>query len=250
VANSLNFAGTDLRDYGLITTSYDLPVTQDAQSIRLQNKAYAWRSSLTPKLMSFGIIVTAATNALLITVLDNIKTKLNTREDAALILDILSTRYWNVRFDSLTGGFISPVAWKGSLSFTALDPLAYSTSETSTGPHTINETPETIIETAGGTANARPVYTLTAGEALNGIAVELSNTTTGITLTWEGDLADTDVLTIDCANWLVSKNDTPSMATVSGQFPYLVPGSNTLTVTDFYNAVGGTLGIVYRARYL
>jgi len=247
VANSLTFNSTDLQDYGLITTSYDLPVAQDAQSIRLQNKAYAWRSSLQPKAIAVGVVVTAASQALLITALDNIKTKLNTREDAELILDILSTRYWNARFDSFNGGFVSPTAWRGNLSFTTLDPLAYSTSETDSD-HNIDADPDTVIETAGGTANTEPVYTLTAGEALNGVTIELNNLTTEVALTWEGDLADTDELEIDVANWLVTKNDTPSMAAVSGQFPYLQPGANSIKVTNF--STTGTLKILYRARYL
>jgi len=245
--NSLTFGGTDLQDYGLITTSYDLPVAQDAQSIRLQNKAYAWRSSLQPKLITVGVTVTATTLALLITALDNIKTKLNTREDAALILDILNTRYWNARFESLQGNFQSPELWRGNLTFMALDPLAFSTTLTDHS-HNIDADPDTVVETAGGTANAEPVYTLTAGEALNGVTIELNNLTTEVSLTWEGDLADTDELSIDVANWLVSKNDTPSMATVSGQFPYLQPGANSIKVTDF--STTGTLNILYRARYL
>jgi phage-related protein len=224
-----------------------LPVTQDAVSIRVQNKAYAWRSSLQPKLMNFGVIVTAASQALLITALDNIKTKLNTREDAALILDILSTRYWNARFDSLTGGFVSPVAWRGSLSFTALDPLAYSTSETSS-PFNIDADPDTVVETAGGTANVEPVYTLTAGEALGAIELTLENLTTGISLTWSGTVADEDELIIDCAAGTIYLNDTPSMATMEGRFPWLIPGANSIKVTNWSNS--GTLDIVYRARYL
>jgi len=245
--NSLTFAGTDLQDYGLITTSYDLPVVQDAQTIRLQNRAYAWRSSLTPKPISVGVVVTATSLALLITALDNINTKLNTREDAQLIFDILSTRYWNARFESLQGRFYSPELWQGSLSFTVLDPLAYSTTETST-PHNIDADPDTVVETAGGTANTFPVYTLTAGEALGAIEVTLENLTTGYSLTWSGTVADTEELVIDCANWTVELEGTPDMSTVTGRFPYLQPGANSIKVTNWSNS--GTLDIVYRARYL
>lgn len=248
MANSLSFAGTDLSTYGLVVTSHDLPIVQDAIVQRIENKAYAWRSSLTPKAISLGTTITAASRAALITAIDNINSFLNTREDAALILDILSTRYWNARFESFRGSFISQVAWRGNLVFMALDPLAYSTTETSSNHPLTDADPQTVVETPGGTANTNPVYTLTAGEALGAIEVTLENLTTGLALVWSGTIANTDELEIDVANKLVSLNDTPSMSTVTGRFPYLLPTANSIKVTNWSNT--GEIDIVYRARYL
>ncbi|HUV56612.1 MAG TPA: hypothetical protein VMV84_05200 [Dehalococcoidales bacterium] len=250
MANSLSFAGENLSTYGLVVTSHDLPIIQDAQTVRLQNKAYAWRSSLTPKAISLGTTVTAVSRAALITAVDNINSFLDTREDAELILDILSTRYWNARFESFHGGFISQVAWRGNLTFMALDPLAFSTTLTSSVPLIdVNADPDTLDdETPGGTANTNPVYTLTAGIA-GATVLTLENLTTGLALGWSGTIANIgDELIIDVANKLVTLEATPSMATVTGRFPYLLPTANSIKATGWGTA--GTLDIVYRARYL
>jgi len=247
LANSLSFGGTALSTYGLAVTSHGLAVAQDATAIRIQDKAFAWRSSLAPEIISLGVDVKAGSLATLKSYLDSIKTILNTREDAQLILDMFSDRYWLARFESLNGNLNGRVGWSGNLIFIAHDPLAYSTSETDHS-HNIDADPDTVVETAGGTANAEPVYTLTAGEALGAVEITLENLTTGLSLTWSGTLADADKLIIDVANWLVTLNDTPDMSTVTGRFPYLKPGANSIKVTNFSDS--GTLDIVYRARYL
>ena len=45
--------------------------------------------------------------------------------------DSISTRYWNARLESLDGDFVANTAWQGTITFLCPDPLAYSTTETS-----------------------------------------------------------------------------------------------------------------------
>lgn len=253
MANSLTFNGTALSTYGLAVTSHGLSVAQDAIAIRIQDKAYAWRSSLAPKIISLGVDVKASSLANLKSYLDSIKTILNTREDAQLILDMFSDRYWLARFESLNGNLNGRVGWSGDLNFIAHDPLAYSTGDAITTLHNLNTTdPQTVTETPEGTANTNPVYTLLAGSALGAIEVTLENLTTSpeLALVWSGTIAEDDELEIDVANKLVSLNDTPSMATVTGRFPYLQPGANSIKVTSWGTAGTNTITIVYRNRYL
>jgi phage-related protein len=93
-----------------------------------------------------------------------------------------------------------------------------------------------------------PVYVLTAGEVLGAITVKLENVSTDEELQWTGTLTTADELTIDVPNWIVYKNGTASMSGVTGQFPRLQPGANSIKVTAM--AVTGLMDITYRNTFL
>lgn len=245
MANSLSFGGTDLSTYGLLLLSRDIPVRQEAATIQLPDRAYADRSKILPTSISLAVQILGDDASELKTKVDAVKKVLGIQVDGELILDVLSDRYWLARFESLAGSYKHRV-FSGSLNFVCYDPHAYSTSETSSGPHTVDEDPETIVEEPGGTAKIEPVYTLTADDTLTGTTVGIKNNDTGYEIEWTGNLVPTDVLIIDCQRWLVLLNGVASMATVTGQFPNLLPDQeNELEVKGF----SGTVTITYRDRY-
>jgi len=249
MGNSLSFGGTDLSQYGLTITKRGVPLEFTAESVQLQYKAYANSSLIIPKVIVLDIAVTGSTLAELKTNLDSIKQVLGNRDDAKLILDSLTDRYWWARFRSLAGA-ISGLVFVGSLSFIAYDSLAYDVAEIT---HTYDAgdflaDPQTHILTVGGTTRTEPLYTLTAGEALADITFKLENLDTDMELQWKGSLANTDTLKVNVATWAVLKNDVVGMADVSGAFPYLIPGTNNIKITDF--GTSSALTVIYRKRYL
>ena len=248
MGNSLSFDGTDLSQYGLTIAKRGMPLEFTAESVQLQHKAYANSSLIIPKVIGLDISVLGASLAELKTNLDSIKQILGNRDDAKLILDSLTDRYWWARFQSLTG-VISSLAFMGYLTFIAYDSFAYDVDETT---HTYDAgdflaDPQTLILSVGGTTRTEPLYTFTAGEALNAIALKLKNLDTDMELQWEGSLANTDTLKVNVASWVVLKNDVEDMA-ISGAFPYLIPGSNSIKITAF--GTSSALTVVYRKRYL
>jgi predicted phage tail component-like protein len=245
---SFTFYSIDLADYDLSITNSDAYVFNQALAYT-QLKDYGVmgdykRSARTIKL---DIIVQGTNAADVISNLDNIKKTLVTDEDAELILDAITTRYWNARLKSLEGEFKANTAWVGEVEFLCVDPVAYSTTETDSN-YNIDADPDTNIETSTGTGFAYPVFTLTAGEALADATIILENETTLESLTWEGSLEDEDVLEIDSEHFVVTVNGTESMSDVSGKFPRLQSGDNSITVTGF--STTGTLDITYRDRYV
>lgn len=245
MSNSLSFNGTDLSAYGLYVLSRDIPIYQMADEIQLQDRTYADRSRVVAKSISLSIEIVGTDAETLKANVDTVKRILNTQMDAILILDVESDRYWLVRLERLTGSYTYRI-FKGNLSFSCYDPYAYDVEETDS-PHVIDESPETVVEETSGTARIEPVYTLIADDDLPATTVSILNTETNMTLEWTGDIEDDDVLVIDCQKWLVTLNGVPSMGTVDGQFPYLLPGQeNELQVSGF----SGTLGIKYRNRYV
>ena len=113
--------------------------------------------------------------------------------------------------------------------------------------YNIDADPKTVQPTVLGTSRVEPVYTLTAGELLTDITLKVENTGTAMELVWEGTILDGKDLEIDVANWHVTNNAMASMATVSGEFPYLNLGVNSIKVTGF--STTGSVDIVYRKRY-
>jgi len=192
--------------------------------------------------------VTALTSAALITDMDAIKLALNSREDEELSLDIYSDRYWLARFNAMFGNFSSPLSWDGTVRFICHDPMAYGNSAIDTA-HTLDvEDPKTVVETTGGTGMIKPVYTLTAGEAIGEGDIKIENTDTEEELIWTGAVGNGNDLVIDAEHWLVTNNAVADM-TVSGQFPRLLPGqANDIKVTGF--GILGSMKIAYRNRYV
>jgi len=242
--NSLTFNGHDLSDYGLTVLSRETPISLSADSVQLQRTSFAGDSKVPPKQISLSVAVTAESVATLKSNLDIIQKYLNETTDKNLILDSLSDRYWLARFRSLTGTFKGSL-FRGSLDFVCHDPLAYSNTETSTDL-TIDADPKTVSVTPGGSALIEPVFTLTADGNLVAVTIKVENHTLEQEIEWTGTVLDTQELAIDSANWIVYLQSVVSMATASGPFPLLTPGTNSIIVTGF----NGNLNVKYRNRYV
>ncbi len=249
--SSVTFNSVDLSTYGLKVLQRNLPVKLSSTGIQLRDKSISARSQYPPKMISLSVVIEGDDAGDINDKLDSINLVLNKDVDKQLRLettDELEERYWNARFVALTGELEVPELWRGTLEFICYDPCAYAIEETSSD-FNIDADPKTVEETPDGTAFIEPVYTLTAGEALNDITLTVENLTTGEEIQWEGSLANGEELEIDCVNWIVKKEGVADMADVSGQFPRLLPGeTNYIQVTGFSNT--GTLNITYRARYL
>lgn len=245
MADSFSFNTVDLSTYGLKLRSYETPFTQETPSAQMLDKAVGLQSLRRPIPFSLDIVVSAADKATLLSYLDSIKSTLNEREDCKLTLDSFTDRYWMVRFINMRGEIRTARAWEGTIDFVANDPAAYDNTQTSSD-YTVDEDPETCVETVGGTEKVRPLYTLTCDSTLSDTTVIITNTATGEAIEWTGDLVDTDVLEINAEEFTVKLNDVDDMTEVDGQFPQLLTGSNTLTVEGF----SGSFNIKYRKRYV
>jgi phage-related protein len=249
MSRSLKYNGIDLSAYGLtiMESGAALAALLSAELSQGQDRAYASNLIAPPKSLPLDVIIEAVDQATLISYLDSIKRICAQREPKQLILDIMDDRYWTARFEHLTGQYLSPCVFRGELLFSADDPLAYDVSETSSD-FNVDADPKTVTETVGGTGYVKPLFTLTAGEELSDITLLVENTDTGEELQWEGSLSNGEVLTIDSARCIVEKEGVADMATVSGQFPRLLPGENNhIKITGFGSL--GSLNITYRNAY-
>ena len=244
---SFTFNYVDLADYDLsVTSSSFFTFNQSLSYTQLKDYALIGSYKRNALGLRMNVVIQGTNAADVISNLDNVKKTLVSEEEKELILDSISTRYWNARLESLDGDFVANTAWQGTLSFLCPDPLAYSTTETSSD-FNIDADPKTITETVGGTAITKPVWTLTAGETLSDVTIKLENVATGEELQWTGSLVDEDTLEIDCQYWTVKKNGTVDM-NITGEFPRLTPGANSIKVTGL--STTGTLNITYRDAYL
>jgi phage-related protein len=103
-----------------------------------------------------------------------------------------------------------------------------------------------LTETNPGTGSVGPVITLTCDDDTGETVVGIENLTSGESFEWTGELADGDVLVVDCETMQVTLNDAVSMAAVDGQFIQLLPGANEIEITGFF----GTVNFTYRSRYV
>jgi len=247
--NSFTFNSVDLSLYELVITSSNAHIlSQTISTVQMRDLAYNMGFYRDARPLNFRVAVTGDSVADVISNLDNIKKTLGTEVECQLILDILTTRYFNAQLQSFDGSFISPYCWEGSASFLCPDPLGYAVTQTSS-TYNIDADPKTITETVGGTGMVKPVYTLTAGETLTTVTIKLENITTNEELQWTGSLATNDELEIDVEHWSVKKNGVSAMTglVLSSKFPRLTPGANSIKVTAF--STTGTLNILYRNTY-
>lgn len=242
----LSFNGIDLNDYNLIVVNRNLPVNQRADYTQLKDRAYAGGSKLSPKMITLDVKITGDDTSDLESNIDSIRATLNSQVDGDLILDALPDRYWTARFESLEGQFNGPRLWEGQLVFMCYDPLAFAVSGEDDN-YSVDDDPKTIVVAVAGTGFALPVFTLTAGEGLTDVEITVENLTTDEALTWSGSMGNGEVLEIDTDAWTVKLEGTDDMA-ISGQFPRLQPGNNSIRITGFSNT--GSLNIKYRARYI
>lgn len=251
---SFHFNGIDLYDYGLVVTKHtfhNLDMRFERVQIPGWDGIYTPKSSLRPRLLTLEIAVVADDIDDLQTKLDNIKRTIITRETKQLIIQVQDGRYYNAKFEAFPameykGGTLAI----GEIDFICPDVYAYDVSETNVSD-TINASPFEKDVTVGGTAFTWPTITLTSpGVIAQGVEIKVENVQTEDELIYTvpaGGLILNDVLLIDCEHWIVYLNGTASMAGVSGRFPYLAVGLNTMRFTNF---TGGGLLIDYRKRYL
>jgi predicted phage tail component-like protein len=247
MAGAFTFNGIDMSAYGLTVTDHNAEdYSRAVNTIQTKGRAYISGEYMPARPLRLEVVIQGSSISDLKSKLDSIVAILSS--DGYLILDDDTTKHFNAHFVGKSKlEKWGNTNWEGTLEFICPDPLVYSTTETSSD-HTINADPKTVTETAGGNTITKPVWTLTAGETLTDVTISLKNNTTNEEITWEGSLASTDELEIDSQYWTVKKNGTESMATVSGKFPRLTPGSNSITVTAL--STTGSLNITYRAAYL
>ena len=251
---SLKYNNIDLSTYGLYIAMSEasLATLLSSDIMQLQDGAYAPASRAPAKPLTFEIVVTATTSALLFSYLGDIKRICAQKTAGQLILGIQTDRYYTARFESLTGRRVSPLVFEGELRFVADDPLAYDINETTSGPHAITGGDVTFDIPVLGTAYVKPVYTLTSGDALTGITLLVENTDTGEEFSWgPGNVEDGHDFVINVGTMHVTNNAISAMSLVTGQFPRLIPGiTNHIKVSDFFDTLDGELNIVYRVAYL
>jgi len=245
MADSFSFNEVDMSAYGLRLRTHEEPFAQETPAVQMLDRAYGFNSLRLPIQFTLDVAISAADKATLLSYLDSIKQTLNERCDCKLALDTFDDRYWMARFTGIYKTNNTAKTWEGTIDFTANDPAAYDNTETD-HDHTIDEDPEELTETAGGTEKVEPVITLTCDDTLSDTTVEIENAATGEAFEWTGDLVATDVLIINCVTGYVTLNGAASMGTVDGQFIHLLPGDNVITVTGF----SGTLNFTYRKRYV
>ncbi len=255
--NSLSFNGIDLGQYGLIVHTITLPVILKAEVMQLPHKGIVGKSFYAPKYISLNIYIQGSSFENLIAAIDSVTTALNTDENAQLILDSISDRYWLARLDEMKGRFLGPHLWQADVDFLCPDPAAYSVAEIEAAG-SVGSFPyifpiwfgDEKTLAVGGSASTWPVFIMTVNDTIaQDTEISIENETTGEELIYTvpaGGLVATDVLEIDCRNQIVYFNDVASMSTVSGKFPSLIVGSNTLQFTNFT----GYVEITYRHRYL
>lgn len=250
MANSLNFDANDLSAYGLVVTHSNIgDFKQQYDSQLIQDISYGFKPKKPPKIIRLEVAILAAVRATLDGYLDSIRSAIVTEDASVLKLDAITDRYWNAKLTTFEGGYKAAGTWEGVMEFQADDPMAYDNTETSSD-HALDVTdPKTVIETPGGTGYINPVYTLAAGEDLTDVTIKVENLTTDEELQWTGSLANGEELEIDVATWIVKKEGTADMSSVTGQFPRLAPGiANSIKVTAF--STTGSLNITYRDRFL
>jgi len=256
--HSFSFNGTDLggATYGVILEEPAYPLTPliqtRATSIAAQDGAVSSPSNYGTREISLACTVVAATTAALNTKLDALALILNEREEVQVIFDWQSTRYYMMKLAGSVVTARSGGVARLSIRLSASDPFAHSTTETTESKDLSVAQSWTL--TATGTHEAAPVWTITAGAAAT--AIVLQNEPKDEKLGWTGTLASGDVLRISSSprTLLVEHaaaanptDFTASMQNVSGIWPMLYPGENAIALAGL--AVG-TLGVVYRARYL
>ena len=237
---ALKFNGVDL---DMIVTEHNAPdFGQEVHYVQLPDVAYAFGATRNAKPISVDVVIKGISYDEVMGKLDTLKLVLNERNTCPL--ELRADRYYNAVFNSLKGNFEAPTVWVGIIEFLCPDPVAYSTMDT-VSEYTIDNDPQSITETTDGTGFISPVYTLEANAPAT--TVTLENIKTLEKLQWAGGLAAGDTLEIDVVKWYVSKNGMPSMATVSGQFPRLMPATdNDIVITGFK----GIISISYRNRWV
>ncbi len=249
MAYSINFDGNDLSTYSLVVTSPGVNAfSQIVSRVQLQDRGYAFKPNKEPRIIIVAFDVSGTSRSNLDSNLDTIKRILNQLIVKQLKFDVLSGRFFNAILETFEGNYLTATLFRGTLEFICPDPVAYSTTQTSSD-FNIDADPKTVSEVVAGNAYILPVFTLAAGDTLSGVTILVENLTTLESLTWVGSLAIGEELIIDSERWLVTKEGVADMGTVTGEFPRLEPNvTNSIKVTAF--GTSGTMNITYREGYL
>ncbi len=252
MANSFSFNGTDMSTYGLTVrrSAHEwIPEAQtEAKRVPGSDLSVASPLEFGVRTIAMEVSIRGATAAALITRRDTILRILNERSGAALALDEEPGRYWLARLSGASeftvfGGMYAV----GTLSFIALDPHGYASTETAA----TSEWPRVSWElTVGGSARAYPEVVFTASGAATVVIVD--NSDTDERMSWTGSLASGEKVKFDCAAWKAYKYSggewALSMAGFEGRFISLAPGQ--VNNVRLIAPTAGTLAVTYRTRYL
>ena len=248
--SSFSFDDVDLSAYDVYILKKPVRSTLPAARDRFveipgKHGGYYFGGMYDAKRFNVECVVKCLSRAALLTRLDEIAVLLDTRKGfKKLVFDDQPDRYLMAkvvdRIDSRLNGGIATL----SLSFVAADAFAYGISEIN-DTRTVDETPETVTITPGGTAPIEPVITLTISGVCSNISIE--HLEMGQTLTINESFVATDIVLIDTSLWLVKINGVVAMNNVSGMFITLKPSFNNSI--KFLNTLC-TAKFTYRNRYL
>lgn len=118
----------------------------------------------------------------------------------------------------------------------------------STDSRSTSSTTLTYSLTGGGTANAPPKITLTAGQNGIGAGLRFTNLMANQFLTFASSMSSGDVLVLDCENLTAVKNGTNVLAQVTGDFFSILPGSNSIKF-DGTSCSSGSISTEWRNRW-
>jgi len=246
MGSSFKFNGTDLATYGLTFQSHNLSdFALQADAIPLTERAYGLTSRRPALNATLDVTVTASDRTTLLGYLDKIKAVLNVDTDKKLEVGDITDRYFMVRSGQMQKRSESATYWQGTITFARFDVLAYDNTEKSNN-YTIATDPDSITETITGTANTRPVITITSNADMEDTTIEIESATTGETFQWTGIFNTGDVLVIDCQKMYVTFNTIASMLSTGPEYLALKPGANIWNTSGFT----GVLNIKYRNRYV
>jgi len=242
----ITFNGIDLTPFGLEINKFSSPISQMVSFVNLEHRSFAFKGKKVTKPITIGITVFGTNLSDILDKLDSITFAINQPLECPLILNHQPDRYWMVHFSDLTGDIQGESVFSGQIKFNAGNPTAYGISEIDKNI-SIDEDPKNFTETTGGNALIYPTWSLT-GSAIPSATVKVENESSNEELTWTGALVEGDVLEIDTENWIVYLNSVPSMNTVSGKFPKLLPNqTNNIKITGF--GTTGTVNLKYRNRF-
>ena len=256
MANSMSVDGTDLSAYGLYVTRGTLPGMPDAEeNVRIIGQMDGGVSSprtYSPRQIVTEVVISAASYALMLTAIDNVKKVLMPREDVEVKWDRWTDRYYLGRSTLRDIALEGPTFARGEIVTACADPFAYAVTE-STQTETIDTSTGgvSVTITGAGTSIAYPVILLEATGTRTGVVIEHDALDTRIT--YSGQLVSGDKIRINCnpTDWLVEKMPTGQdayvavMDSIDGQFPHIEVGDNTFTVYWFTGDVTWT----WRERY-
>lgn len=231
---------------------WDMPVRKIDRDEKPRDDGYTVNDSrFTEKVITMKGEIYGTSPSHLRTVIDNLKTKLNSGEATLQLKESASDTALNFTAtcsDAIfkrNGNMATLI-----LTFKASDPpFGESASQTTVSDSSITSSPHTDSISISGSTKPKPVITITVNSETSMTKIELENTTTGHSIEVERAFSAGEVLEIDTENFTVEVDG--SAVDYDGRFPEFDPGTNnyTLTITDG-GAFNVDLQFAYYARYL